>query len=1074
MADINVTEEIIDINVTEEVVNIIAPSGGYPLPNTINSVFGRVGNIVATEGDYTLTQLGDVTLTSPANGQVLKYNGTSWVNDSDAGVTGSGTTNTLPKFTGASTIGNSNVSDSGAVITLGSDFTNINGFSGGGFTRVLPAGNTFGGLANGATGTFTGSANGWSIVSRQTWNINDDAFTFNGFTANDTRIVVNRSATSANGYTAFQGLIQNSGSATQGAAYGIYIANTSGNGNFGSVIAYKVGAAGTPSNTGTYTNYWAFQSNFLPLNIANFYGLEINDYTATTLARALNLNMAAGANKWNIYAGGSANNYVAGSLGIGVTNLTGVNLYVAKNITGAAAAYGVIQQGVVQSDVTTSGYGFYNQLNTQAASFTTNYSHFLAVQNSIGAGSAITTQVGYNVASNLTSATNNYGFRGQIPSGANRWNLYMDGTAANYLAGDTAIGTTTLGTATMLTVSGTETAVSAISRGQLINTTLVASANGDALVALDIAPTFTLGGFTNVSQFSIRASGTIRGGIFDSASNLRLSSGNSSYIGFLLNQTALEVGRFHATTGNFTLQNGGAFTDAGFRLDVQGTARITGAASFSSSVTSTTLNSGKITLTGNNANSYLPFTINNTAQTNQYMTIDVMGATAYGVSGWDNSTVIEAVSNGDATGTRGLVLSAYNGPIIFQSNTRSEKMRLFTTGNLTLQNGGTFTDAGFRLDVNGTTRIIGTAATDSPGLGSELLTTSNWTSTGWTGDFTVGFTHTTGNTSVLSNTLAAVIGTYYKIQITMTGRTAGSITIGFGGQSRSVSNTRSFEPLATTTGNLTITPTSDFNGTIIVSVRTIGLASPNVTISPSTGSGQITMRATNVGNNTVIGLEAGQRLSSSGVGDDGTNNTFFGYRAGRNSTQVRYNTFIGCQAGEFTATGTDNTAVGFRALYTNTVGLENTAIGRNAGENSTGNSNAFLGTYAGQNLLTGASNLFIGSNAGRFITGGSTANTIANNSIFIGTNTRAAADNQYNQIVIGDGITGLGANTTIIGTTVTTITGLYGNIRLVSGMGTAPASATATGTTGDIVVTAGFIYVCTATNTWVRTALTTW
>jgi len=120
MADINVTEEIIDINVTEEVVNIIAPSGGYPLPNTINSVFGRVGNIVATEGDYTLTQLGDVTLTSPANGQVLKYNGTSWVNDSDAGVTGSGTTNTLSKFTGASTIGNSNVSDSGTLITLSS------------------------------------------------------------------------------------------------------------------------------------------------------------------------------------------------------------------------------------------------------------------------------------------------------------------------------------------------------------------------------------------------------------------------------------------------------------------------------------------------------------------------------------------------------------------------------------------------------------------------------------------------------------------------------------------------------------------------------------------------------------------------------------------------------------------------------------------------------------------------------------------------------------------------------------------------------------------------------------------
>ena len=44
----------------------------------------------------------------------------------------------------------------------------------------------------------------------------------------------------------------------------------------------------------------------------------------------------------------------------------------------------------------------------------------------------------------------------------------------------------------------------------------------------------------------------------------------------------------------------------------------------------------------------------------------------------------------------------------------------------------------------------------------------------------------------------------------------------------------------------------------------------------------------------------------------------------------------------------------------------------------------------------------------------------------------------------------------------------------ISALNTAPASATATGTLGEIRITAGFIYVCTATNTWVRTALATW
>lgn len=37
-----------------------------------------------------------------------------------------------------------------------------------------------------------------------------------------------------------------------------------------------------------------------------------------------------------------------------------------------------------------------------------------------------------------------------------------------------------------------------------------------------------------------------------------------------------------------------------------------------------------------------------------------------------------------------------------------------------------------------------------------------------------------------------------------------------------------------------------------------------------------------------------------------------------------------------------------------------------------------------------------------------------------------------------------------------------------------PASATAAGTTGDICWDASYIYVCTATNTWKRTALSTW
>jgi hypothetical protein len=37
-----------------------------------------------------------------------------------------------------------------------------------------------------------------------------------------------------------------------------------------------------------------------------------------------------------------------------------------------------------------------------------------------------------------------------------------------------------------------------------------------------------------------------------------------------------------------------------------------------------------------------------------------------------------------------------------------------------------------------------------------------------------------------------------------------------------------------------------------------------------------------------------------------------------------------------------------------------------------------------------------------------------------------------------------------------------------------PASASASGATGEICWDANYIYVCTATNTWKRTAISTW
>jgi hypothetical protein len=144
----------------------------------------------------------------------------------------------------------------------------------------------------------------------------------------------------------------------------------------------------------------------------------------------------------------------------------------------------------------------------------------------------------------------------------------------------------------MLTVSGTETASSAIARGGLINTTLVASANNDVLVGLDIAPTFTNGAFTGVTNAAIRVGGNIinnsgysysigtSGNPFASVFAVNFfSPANINLVGsqnaFISAGSTTALGIFQSSR-NVLIQNGGTFTDAGFRLDVNGTARVQG------------------------------------------------------------------------------------------------------------------------------------------------------------------------------------------------------------------------------------------------------------------------------------------------------------------------------------------------------------------------------------------------------------------------------------------------------------------------------------------------------------------
>jgi hypothetical protein len=206
------------------------------------------------------------------------------------------------------------------------------------------------------------------------------------------------------------------------------------------------------------------------------------------------------------------------------------------------------------------------------------------------------------------------------------------------------------------------------------------------------------------------------------------------------------------------------------------------------------------------------------------------------------------------------------------------------------------------------------------------------------------------------------------------------------------------------------------------------------------------MRGSNsFSNNLFIGINSGRK--SVVVSNFNIQNTFIGNGSGQNNSNGRFNTFVGFECGANNSAGDSLTAIGTSALINNTTGSFSIAMGQGAlGSNTTGGLNSGLGhsalnanTTGGNNVgvgqaslslnTTGSNNIAIGVNAGRNIASGS-GNTITNTSIYIGENTKASADNQTNQIVIGHSSIGLGSNTTILGNSSTITTAIYGDILL--------------------------------------------
>jgi hypothetical protein len=184
-------------------------------------------------------------------------------------------------------------------------------------------------------------------------------------------------------------------------------------------------------------------------------------------------------------------------------------------------------------------------------------------------------------------------------------------------------------------------------------------------------------------------------------------------------------------------------------------------------------------------------------------------------------------------------------------------------------------------------------------------------------------------------------------------------------------------------------------------------------------------------NQLTIGKGGGNQSSNTALGGGaltsnatGTGNTAIGSSSLRDNTTGASNTAVGTGAMEKNITGNFNTAVGLYSLDANTAGNQNTAVGLFALQSNEANNNTAVGYFALYANTTGIDNTAVGKSAG--------GTSTSYNSVFLGANTRANADNETNQIVIGEGAIGSGSNSATLGNTSITTTILRGNIQITS------------------------------------------
>jgi hypothetical protein len=353
-----------------------------------------------------------------------------------------------------------------------------------------------------------------------------------------------------------------------------------------------------------------------------------------------------------------------------------------------------------------------NNSNTLVVSIPSGgYAEVILLDNTIAAG---TWDRHFQAPSNVSWSTNTFDYPGSITSATWNGNVIAINRGGTGSSTQNFVDlTTNQSIGGVKTFNPSVTAASALAQGTIFTPTLTAAANSDVLVGLDVNPSFANGAFTGVSNLGLRVAGVSR----------------FTTVGINTSTSLVSNGLVVDGSGGINIGNG--WGTSGATLQLTSSSTVANGSTIESSYwgvgpagplnfKTNSLQRLQILANGNllqqtNQNSQLEYKIANTTagvNSSSVLTLQSDGSLNQGgIYKYSSSTTSYKIllSNdfgiyNQVAGDMSFLNDYSNGKIKFSAGGSSTaQATLFTTGNLAINS---TTDAGYKLDVNGTGRFL--------------------------------------------------------------------------------------------------------------------------------------------------------------------------------------------------------------------------------------------------------------------------------------------------------------------------------------------------------------------------------